>query len=199
MEREEGDHAAERCEHFEANYGRYRRELSYLILSNVRNKADAEEICDEAILNFVKTMKKQGWPKIDNVMGYLIRSAQRIGIRRARRSSKEQSLTDYGDEQSRRIRKSVDDISARENDPTTRYESILRSESVLERMRETILSDLSDEEWDLLYRHNVEQMNAEEIAKALGTDVYRVRYQINKLSAKIRYRARQFSKRAANS
>jgi RNA polymerase sigma factor (sigma-70 family) len=199
MQKEESDHVTKQREDFDANYTRYRKELGYIVLRNVRNKADAEEICDETIVNFLKSMERRGWPKIENILGYLVRSAKRTAMKRARRHSKEVSITDHGDEQSKGVGKSLDEKAVRENDPTNRYQDALRSGEVLQHMRETILSDLSDEEWDLLNLHHVEQMKAIEIAESLNMDVYRVRYQINKLSAKIRYRARQFRKRAANS
>jgi RNA polymerase sigma factor (sigma-70 family) len=190
---EESDHAAERREQFISNCGRYRKELCYYGLSKVRNKADAEEIAHEIITLYFATMEKRGWPEIENPMAYMITSAKRLIIKLARRQ-KEVPLDDDGDEQGKQVRKHLDEKAMHENDPTADYEKAIFFEKLFEHLCETILSDLSDEEWSLLYMHHVEQMKAKEIAAELGMDAEKVSCKINKIMARLRHRARGLDK-----
>jgi RNA polymerase sigma factor (sigma-70 family) len=188
---DESEHAAKRREQFESNCERYRKELYYFTLSKVRNKADAEDISNETILCFFKSMESRGWPEIGNVMAYLIESAKNLCIKRARRPP-EDSLDDLGDEEGEQIRNRLDKKAMQDNDPTSGYEHAIRSKKLLQRLHETILSDLTEEEWSLLYMRDVEGMKAKEIAEELGMHVDSVRYKLNMLGARIRYRLRYF-------
>ena len=59
----------------------------------------------------------------------------------------------------------------------------------------TILKDLTEEERELIQLHIIEERSTKEIAKLLNKDVKEVRWEWNKLSAKLRTRARSVRKK----
>ena len=59
----------------------------------------------------------------------------------------------------------------------------------------TILKDLTEEERELIQLHVIEERSTKEIAKLLDKDVKKVRWEWNKLSAKLRTRARSVRKK----
>ena len=59
----------------------------------------------------------------------------------------------------------------------------------------TILKDLTEEERELIQLHVIEERSTKEIAKLLDKDVKEVRWEWNKLSAKLRTRERSVRKK----
>jgi RNA polymerase sigma factor (sigma-70 family) len=187
------DHAASQDQQFYWNYEEYRRQLYRYALGKMRNKAEAEEITDEAIVRFITSMEKRRWrDEIRNVKAYLIRIASRLCTIRLLRQSVETPLdNDDNDEQSGQTTTVLERKAMQDNEHTSRVENGIYYKELLHSLPKAIFSDLTEYELKLLYMHVVKEMKAEEMAKALGEDTDRIRYQINKLLAKLRYRARK--------
>ena len=81
------------------------------------------------------------------------------------------------------------------DDPIERFERRLYYQQLFQQLPlKTIFKDLSEEERDLLRLHIVEDRSAKEIAELLNQDVKEIRWKWNKLSMKLRTRAKSVIK-----
>ncbi len=181
--------AIERRHQFFANWEGYSVMLFLYILKKIRNRVDAEDLAVQTLVNFLVFMEGRQWQEdIRSVTAYLKTIARNLCVEWLRRHGKEMSM-DHDDEQGKKARKALERDAVEENNPTSRLEEIIRSsEEFHSRPLKIILGGLSEYELRLLYMHAVDEMKAEEIATAVSGNVDSVRYQLNKLYAKIRYR-----------
>jgi RNA polymerase sigma factor (sigma-70 family) len=186
----ESEHVTKRREDFYLNYEEYRKNLYRYALKMTSNEAQAEEIADGTLVGVLDSMERRAWPEeIRDFNAYLIGSAKFRCIEWWRRP-KEESLE--GDEQSSQTQKALERKAMQDNNPTSRLENDIYYKELFRSVPlKVILSGLSEYEMNLLNMHAVEGLDAEEIAEALGKEPDSVKYQLNKLYAKIRYRARQ--------
>ena len=96
------------------------------------------------------------------------------------------------DEQTEQVRQALLRDAMQNNNPTSRLERKMYYEELFKALPlQVILGGLSAYELSLLYMDAVDEMSPKEIAQVVNEDADRVRYQVNKIYAKIRYRVRK--------
>lgn len=176
---------------FEDDCEKYYRKVHQIILSMTRNATIAQELAQQTMLLFLRIMEKK---EIANVGAYLNKIARRLSLAWIRKSRREIPL-ESEDEEGRQTLEALEGKAVLENDPTSRLLDELETwEQFRDMPWKILLGRLTDEERRLLYMLFVDDLNAEAIAEKLGTDVKRVRRQINRIMAKLRWRARQLRK-----
>lgn len=192
---EDADHLAhERREQFTLKYPEYRQHVFRYTLSLTRNETEAEEIADEVIFRFYKSMDGRRWQfDVQNVKAYLLTIARKVCVEWWRRP-KGESLAHDDDEQSEQLRGPLERLAMSENDHTRRLESEIYYKELLRRLPKNLLAKLSEYELQLLRMHAVWDYSTAEIADELGKTEERVRYDVTKLMGKLRYRGRQFER-----
>jgi RNA polymerase sigma factor (sigma-70 family) len=187
----EGSHH-ERRQQFEKNFDKHNSQLKRYILRNVHNEADAEELAAQTLFRFFEFMEGRQWEEeIGSVTAYLYGIAKHDCARFMSRRHKETTLDSDDEEEGAQTRRIMEKKAMQENNPTSRIEKEIYYEELYHRLPAIIFHDVTEDEFKLFCMHHVEQMNAAEIAAELGKDPELIGYKLNKLSAKIRYRARQ--------
>ncbi len=183
--------AIERREQFERECPNYLNQVFRYILKMTRNETEAEEITQTAILAFLELMDKTCWEhEVRNVRAYLRRIARNVYVDSWKIPREEGLVAD--DEQSEQVRQALLRQAMQNNNPTARLESKMYYEELFKALPlQIILGGLSEYELKLLYMDAVEEMSPKEIAQEVDGDVDRVRYQLNRIYAKIRWRVRR--------
>ena len=178
------------------NWRNHNKRLHRYALRKICNETDAEEIADQTLVRFLEYMERREWQEeIRSVKAYLYGIAKNLCAEVMSRRMRETTLdSDDDDEQGEQTRRILEKKAMQDNNPTSRLENDIRLRELLDSLPKALVTKLSAEEKRLLYMHKALDMNAEEISQALCRDVFRVRYELNKLDAKIRYRVRQLSK-----
>lgn len=191
----EGEHAAEKCQQFYLAWAAtYRTQLRPSVLHILFNEADAEDVLTQTLVKFVRFRNRKRWEnEIENIPAYLNKIARRLSFRLVLKRSRETSL-DGDDEQSERNHKAIEEKAMRENDPTSRYHEEIARDEFFKKLPRAIMSDLTDEEKKIGRCYYDENLNAEEISRVLGKDVYYIRHKLNNLRMKITYRVRKLCK-----
>jgi RNA polymerase sigma factor (sigma-70 family) len=189
------EHAIERRRQFESNCEEHRRHVYLLILGKIRNATDAQDLTQETILRFLNIMDKNGWEKeINDVGAYTSEIARNLCNEWFAKHWRETPL-EADDEEGKQTLEALEDKAVRENDLTSSIEDEIYNWEIFRGLPlKTILGRLTEDERQLLRMLFVDGLDAEEIANELGRSVERVRYQINKLMAKLRYRGRRLSR-----
>lgn len=178
---------------FEQIYDKYYGELNRYVLSLLRNKDDAEEITQKVFLRFFARMGKGQWEtEVKNVKAYLIEIANNA-CKDLWKDRREEGQVSYDDEKDEQIQKELQRKAMQLDDSTASIQNrILYGELYRDLPLNVILSGFSDYEIELIQLRKVDELSPKEIASTLDKDVYQVRYDLNKLDAKIRYRVRRY-------
>lgn len=180
---------------FEENIDQYYDNLFDDVLRLTRNEADAEGVTQAALLRFLNMMDRQDWKvEIKDINAYLLTIAKHVLIDRQRKRKPEDDSLSYDDEQNlkaleRDQRNSKDDIQGIEN--RIYYEELWKTLPI-----SVIFGSLSDYEKQLVQMHYLDEMSVKEIAACVGRSPEQARYDLQKLIAKVRYRARRLAQKA---
>lgn len=177
---------------FEQKWLEYYEATFIYVLRKVRNKADAEDITQITFQRFLAHMERVQWKtEVKNLRAYLMSAAANLCVDFLNRNIEETQVS-YDDQADEQTRNDLRDQAIQRDDSYTRIEARIFYEELYKSLPlEVILSRLSEYELNLLHLHAVEELTAEEIAKIVDNDVRQVRYDLQKLYAKIRYRARK--------
>jgi len=153
----------------------------------------AGDIAQEAACRFLESMDKRGWSvDIKSFDAFLIRTALNCLKSRWRAEGKVQFVSldgDFTEKLEEEINKALGlnegSIGADDGEDLEK----LHQEVLFQ-----LLDGLTEDDKYLLRLRRVEDLSWEEIAEITGKDVYLVRYQVTKIEARARYRAKQYLK-----
>lgn len=180
--------AVSRWEGWEAVYPK----LFAYSLMLTRNRTDAEDITQETLLYFKEHMEKNHWEvEIENIESYLRRIARNLYIDLSKRRKKERQVS-YDDEESMQTHTELDRKAIASDNVITRIEDAILYKKLMRSLpMRALLSGLNERELKLLYMKSVEERTPEEIADIMGEEKHTIRYDLNRLHAKLRYRVRK--------
>lgn len=182
---------------FEQNCSEYRNYLLNFLCRVIGDRAEAEELTQDSFLHLLAFMERKQWQAvIRSPKAYLIATA--IHVRRDKKRGKdlwkgrrEEGSVDYDDEQAEHIRKVLDREAVKHNDPTDEIEDgIFFKELYKELPVNTLLSGLSRYEAEI-FRLKADGFSTKEIGQVVQKPEAQVRYDLQKLNAKFRYRVRK--------
>jgi RNA polymerase sigma-70 factor (ECF subfamily) len=165
----------------------YKRVLRYA-LRLTGDVMEAEEITQTAYLKFFDRLtQNQRIGEVQHPQRYLYKTVSHLWNDRLSRK-KTENVVSYDDDE---IRMTME--IAQSDDSVKRIERDLYYQELFHEVPwKIILGQLSDYEKQLLLLKRVEGMSFSEIAKLLNNDIEVVRYHLQKIEAKIRYRARKW-------
>jgi RNA polymerase sigma factor (sigma-70 family) len=190
---DEGEHAAkQKREEFDNQWLTHYKKLYPYVLNLTRNKADAEDITQDALMSFKEYMEKNQWNvEFEDEDAYRRRIAHNLYVDLCKRRKRE-GLVSCDDEEDERTRKEAERKASAHDSEIARIEEEMHYKKLLSLVPlKAMLNGLSDYELQLLRLKKLEEKTTEEVAEDLKTNVYQVRYDINKLDAKLRYRAKK--------
>lgn len=154
----------------------------------------AKDIVQEAFCRFVRRMERVKWSlDIENVEAYVIRSARNLLRTRWRKQKKEGlvvSLDSLFEENQQEVPQAL-----LVDSPGTGIDNSLDLAKLQEEVpMKTFCGGISKDDMRLLKLHKVDGLSPKEIAEETGLDVYWLRYRLNQIETKIRYRAKKYLK-----
>ena len=188
--------ATEQRLQFEQRWLEYYNAVFSFVFHSLKNRADAEDVTQTTLMRFLAFMERRHWElEVVNVKAYLLTIAKRLCYEFWTRRRKEGAVS-YDDEHDKQTQKDLERKSKESDDLIRKIEDHIYYEELIQSLPlDVILDGLSEEELDLLYLDVVEGLSNEEIAEIVGEDVDSVRYHLQKLHAKIRYRGRKYLER----
>jgi RNA polymerase sigma factor (sigma-70 family) len=176
-----------RFESWEAVIERHYQKLIHYAYRLTGNSVEAEDIVHEAVCRVLKMDVTS--IKVKSTYSYLRKVAKNVFVDKLYKEKVEQHVS-LDDRQHKDIHDQLFDGTASQVlEDSIHYRELMSSLPV-----RILLAGLSEREVKLLSMNAVEEMRAEEIADVLNEDVYKVRYELNRLYARIRYRARTIMK-----
>lgn len=147
------------------------------------NRADAEDIAQQAICRLIARAKRSGsLGDIEDEGKYLYRIARNLWNDELRRRRREPTISLDND-------KKLESVLIAPNNPLLELE---KAEELRHLVAEKIIfGGLSEYEIELYKLNQVKDLTPTEIALVKGEDVHWIRYQITKVTAKVRYRIRK--------
>lgn len=162
------------------------------VLKLTRNRADADDLVQGGVEHAFDYMERNGWqPEVKSVKAFLCTIATNL-CRDMWKKRKGETQMIYDGEDGEQLLKALARKSMQQSrDFITSTEDGIYFE---ERCRRTpwhvILHELSEYEMQLLNLNAIKDLSVTEIADAVGKDVSIVRYDLQKLYARLRARAR---------
>jgi RNA polymerase sigma factor (sigma-70 family) len=180
-------------EQFVQNSNKYYHRLFSRAYSLVKNRADAEDIAQQALVQFFGLMEKREWRQcVINEEHYLLRSAVHLVINDFRRSKAYPTISRDDEKWQQTLEnKPMQDDLVGQLEEKQYYKELFRLLPM-----NTILGDLTLEELKLLSLRVIDEMPFEDIAQELNKEVEAVRYAFNRVMTKVRTRARNLVKDA---
>ena len=184
----------ERRRQFEKDASRLFGKLFGLIYYWTHDAELAGDIALEAVCRFLNSMNERDWSQEIRSFDAFLTTTARNCLRSRWKAQRKMLLVSLDSEFNDKLHEEVNQAL-----------SLIRGSSGIDdegedmkELREKVLRQLLDglTEYDkyLLKLHHVEDLSPKEIAKQTGKDVYWVRYQLGKIGARIRYRAKQYLK-----
>jgi RNA polymerase sigma-70 factor (ECF subfamily) len=186
-----GENLSERCEYWNALFAEYYSHLMSFSVRLTGDPDDAEDLVQEVVCRVLKYVDRaaaseQSWMNLKSPAAYLRTVARHIHVDREKQRRYSQISLDDDDVEG--LHHQLVDYST--SDAIVNrvyYEELMRSLPL-----RVFLAGLSGYELKLLHLNSVEEMTVREIAKELDEDASLIRYHLQKVHAKVRYRARTF-------
>jgi RNA polymerase sigma factor (sigma-70 family) len=156
------------------------------------NQTEAEELTQTAFLRFLRLMKRKQWKvEVTYVQAYLNKIVNNLRNDMWKRLGKEKAVS-YDDD---KIREKLEREAAESDDSVSSMENRIYFKELRRALPlSVILGRLSDYEKQLFLLKKMDGQSTKEIAALVGKEVCQVRYDLQKLDAKIRYRVRKLIK-----
>jgi RNA polymerase sigma-70 factor, ECF subfamily len=173
---------------FEQNSGEYYTYLFRQALRITRNRDDAEEITQTAFVQFLEQMQRKNWTfEVKSVRAYLRKAADNLCKDMWKRRAKEKSVS-YDDEH---VREALELQAAETDDSVARMENRIYYRQLYATLPNVIMGGSSPYEQQLLQLRRIDGLSLKEIAPIVGKDVCQIRYDLQKVEARIRHRVRK--------
>jgi RNA polymerase sigma factor (sigma-70 family) len=152
------------------------------------NRADAEDIAQQAICRLIARMERSdSLGNIEDEERFLYVIARNLWRDELRRRRKEPTVSLDSD-------KKLESALIAATNPLLDLEKATELTALRHRVAEKIIfGGLSDDEIELYKLNQVQGLTPKEIARLKGRDIYWTRYQITKVTAKVRYRIRKIA------
>ena len=175
---------------FEQIYTTHYDQLFHHALRLTNNQTEAEEITQTAFMRFLLRVKRKK-KEVRYVQAYLSKTVNNLWIDVLNRRRKEMAVS-YDDDQ---IRETLEHEAAQSDDSVSSIENRIYFKELQRALPlKVILGGLEEYEKQLLLLKKVDERSIKEIAVIVGKDICQVRYDLQKLGAKLRYRVRKLVK-----
>lgn len=181
---------------FEQNCAEYYTYLLRQVRRVTGNKDDAEEITQTTFVQFLEQMERKGWKvEVKFVKAYLRKAAENIRKDLWKARTKERALS-YDDEN---VREALERNAAQADDSVARMDARIYYRELYDALPNVVLRDLSPYEMRLIQLRRIDGLPLKEIAPLVGKEVCNVRYDLQKVEARVRHRARKIMARKTDS
>jgi RNA polymerase sigma factor (sigma-70 family) len=196
---DESDHVTFQRQQFEQSSLQCRPKLFQAIYSLTHDVDETEDTMQEAFLHVLGLMERTKWTRqIKRFDAYTIRTARHLQYDKWSRKRKE-GWVSTDDESNEGVQKAVDKASMRLNDPVPGIETRIHLKELGRQLPlKVLLRGLSDQDWEILYLHDVDKLKVKEIAIIVNLSRAEVRYCLTLIKGKIRARARTYLKETGN-
>ena len=163
--------------------------LVRLILRRTNNKEEAQDIAQTAFMRFLRLMKRKQWKlEIKYVQAYLNRIALNLCNDGWRQKEKEKAVS-YDDD---KTREALDREAAQSDESVITMENRIYFKELYRTLPlNVILTGLNEYEEQIFLLRRVDGLSIKEIAPVVNREVCQVRYDLQKIEARIRYRVRK--------
>src|ERR1041385_5607076 len=173
---------------FEQNSKQYYDRLFRRVFQLTGNTEEAEDITQASFVRFLRLMKRKQWQlEITYVQAYLARIATNLINDRWTEKGKEQ-LVSYDDD---KTREAVELETAQTDESVVTIENRIYFKELYRALPKAVLAGLNEYERQILLLRRVDKLSIKEVAEIVGKDVCRVRYDLQKIEARLRYRVRK--------
>ena len=177
---------------FEKNIDKHYDDVFREALRLTRNRAEAEGVTQATLLKFLDLMDRKDWKvEINDLKAYLKSIAKHVWSDRMQHQRKEKDPLHYDDKK---------DLKELELDPRNRRDDTgdIESRIYYKELSNTIpwrliLRDTTDYERKLFRMRYIDEMSFKEIGAQVQKDPIVVKYELDRLMAKIRYRVKSLS------
>jgi RNA polymerase sigma factor (sigma-70 family) len=169
-------------------YGEYHDVLIRLVMRLTSDREEADDIAQTAFLRFIRLMKRKQWKiEIKDVQAYLARIAINLCNDRWKAKGKENAVS-YDDN---KTREAVDRETAQTDDSVATMENRICAKELYRALPKVIMAGLNDYEEQIFLLRRVDGLSIKEVADTVGRSICQVRYDLQKVEARIRYRVRK--------
>lgn len=153
------------------------------VVKLTRNKRDAEDITQTAFLKVLEQMQRPNWKlESKSIRAYLSQTARNLYRDMWRAKMK---TVCYDDDA---VRQTLEQEAMQTDNSVNRIENRIYYKQLFKALPNVILQGSTEYERQLLQLRRVDQHSWTEIAEIVGRNVNQVRYDFQKLEARIRYR-----------
>lgn len=182
-------------QYFEQHSGHFYESLFREVLKLTRNKTDAEDITQTTFTNFLQRMERTDWKlESPSIRSYLSKTARNL-CRDMWRKNSEIKTVSYDDDT---VRETMEQQAAQIDDSVAQLENRIYAKEMFKALPHVILQGFTDYEKQLFQLRRVEQRSLHEIAATVGRDIGQVRYELQKIEARIRYRVAKITAAGCN-
>lgn len=157
----------------------YKNLITYAVRLT-RDPVEAEDLVQEAIYLLLKTRVTP-----ESTYNYLCRIIRNVYVDKFHKRRHVQ-LISIDDKENKELYNQLVNSPVNRIENDLYYKELIASSLVL-----VLLKGLNEKEKNIYLMNVVEEMSAKEIAAVLDADVNLIRYELNRINAKLRYRARQ--------
>lgn len=174
---------------FEADSPQYYDLLFRIVLRLTNDREEAEDLAQTAFIRFLRLMKRKQWRvEINDIQAYLARIAINLCNDWWKKKEKEKAVS-YDDDNTR---EEMDRQTARLDDSVLTIENRIYAKELYRALPvKVILTGLNDYEKKIFLLRRVDGLSMKEVADTVQGNICQVRYDLQKIEARIRYRVRK--------
>jgi RNA polymerase sigma-70 factor (ECF subfamily) len=171
---------------FASLYHEYYDLVFRLVMRLTSDREEAEDIAQTTFVRFFRLMKRK--IKINDDQAYLARIAINLCNDRWKRKGKENAVS-YDDD---KTREAMDRQTAQSDESVVTMENRIYAKELYSKLPlNVIMTGLSDYEKEIFSLRKVDELSIKQVAETVGRDICQVRYDLQKIEARIRYRVRK--------
>jgi len=176
-------------EDFAELYREHRAMLTRLVMRLTSDREVADDITQSAFLRFLRLMKRKQWKiEIEDVQAYLARIAINLCNDRWKTQEKEKAVS-YDDD---KTREALDRETAQSDESVVTIENRIYFKELYRALPlKVILTGLNAYEEQIFLLRRIDRLSIKEVADTVDRDVCQVRYDLQKIEARIRYRVKK--------
>ena len=183
--------AEEQRQQFELRWLEYYNFVFGFVFRLLRNRDDAEEVTQTTFLRFLAAMERRDW-KVKHIKAYLRTTAKHLCYELWEHRREEGPTVSTNDEHDEKTQRDLERRAVESDNSMRELEDRIDYQKLFESLPHTIFDGLSEYDLELLTLDIIEELPNKEIAEIVGKDVASVRYHLQKLRARLRYRGRKY-------